>query len=93
MKNAVCQAVYPLTTSPFHHHNLPHYFNSLMHTRPSDDDLIANEDWTDVLREPPNTACSRQVGLCAFYRQFSGFGFILLSNLISSRPLSANASR
>ena len=32
-------------------------------------------------------------GFCAIYRNFSGFGFILLSNRISSRPIAANASR
>ena len=40
-----------------------------------------------------NNACSRQVGVCAFYRHFPGLGFILLSSRVSSRPLAANAGR
>ena len=37
--------------------------------------------------------CSRQVGFCAIYKPVSGFGFILPSSRIQSRPLAANANR
>jgi hypothetical protein len=33
-----------------------------------------------------NTACTRQVGLAAFYRHFPGFKFFLLTSRIQSRP-------
>ena len=41
----------------------------------------------------PNTACSRLVGFVPTYKHFSGFGFFLLSERISSRPPAANANR
>jgi hypothetical protein len=40
----------------------------------------------------PNTACSRQVELCAFYESFSGLRIILLPSRVRSHPLAANAS-
>jgi len=33
------------------------------------------------------------VGFCAFYKPFSGFGFILLSSRVHARPHAANANR
>jgi len=40
-----------------------------------------------------NKACSGQVGFVAVFKHFSGFGFFLLPNIISARPLATNASR
>jgi len=41
----------------------------------------------------PNNACSGWWGLCGFEKHFSGFGFFLLSGIISTRPTTTNASR
>jgi hypothetical protein len=41
----------------------------------------------------PNNACSRQVGLGAFFKPLSGFEFFRLPSRVSARPLAANASR
>src|SRR6266508_5787679 len=42
---------------------------------------------------PPNKACTRQVGLCAFFKFYSGFKFFPLPNRIHARPLAGNAHR
>ena len=36
--------------------------------------------------------CTGQVGFVAIFEYFSGFGFILLSNIIHARPLAGNAN-
>jgi hypothetical protein len=46
-----------------------------------------------ALQNLPNKACSGFVGVCAVYKQFSGFEFFLLTNRIYPRPQSANANR
>jgi len=44
-------------------------------------------------QKTPNKACTRQVGFCAVYKQFSGFEFFLLPNTIHARPHAGNANR
>jgi hypothetical protein len=39
----------------------------------------------------PNTACTDEVGLCAFSSSFCDFKFFLLPNHIQARPLAGNA--
>jgi hypothetical protein len=41
----------------------------------------------------PNTACTGQVGVCAIYKHFSHFEFILLPGRVHARPPASNASR
>jgi len=41
----------------------------------------------------PNKACSGWWGVCGFDKHFSGFGFFLLSGIISARPTTTNANR
>jgi hypothetical protein len=41
----------------------------------------------------PNTACSGQQGVVAFFKHFSGFGRIPFRQRIPPRPAATNASR
>ena len=43
--------------------------------------------------ESPNTACTGQVGVCAIFKRFSGFEFILLPGRVHARPPASNANR
>jgi hypothetical protein len=45
------------------------------------------------VEQPPNTACSGQVGTRRIFKHFSSFGFFLLPNRIHARPPAGNASR
>ena len=42
---------------------------------------------------PPNTACTRLVGVCAFSSSLRGLKWVLANGVISSRPPAGNASR
>src|SRR5215207_7050824 len=44
-------------------------------------------------QQPPNTACTRLVGVGAFTRHFSSFKFSLHPNRLHARPPAGNASR
>jgi hypothetical protein len=55
--------------------------------------LFRRRNGPNVLQNLPNTACTGQVGVCAIYKQFSGFEFILLPGRVQSRPPASNASR
>src|SRR6185503_6786920 len=46
-----------------------------------------------VTKSPPNNACTRQVGLCAFFSLLRGFKFFPLPNRVHARPLAGNAGR
>jgi hypothetical protein len=46
-----------------------------------------------VTLSPPNNACTRQVGVCAFFKLFPGFEFFPLPNRVHTRPLAGNANR
>ncbi len=37
-------------------------------------------------QKTPNTACTGQVEVCAIFKQFSGFEFILLPSRVHARP-------
>jgi hypothetical protein len=48
--------------------------------------LVSSEVCGTDRWKTPNTACSRQVGLGAFFELFRGFGFILLSSVVRVPP-------
>ena len=44
-------------------------------------------------RALPNTACTGRWGVCAVYKHFSGFEFILLPSRVHAHPSASNANR
>jgi len=55
--------------------------------------MKADNQHRSILQNLPNTACTRQVGVCAFFKPFPGFEFFPLPNRIHARPLAGNAGR
>jgi len=49
--------------------------------------------WHYPPKQPPNTACTRLVGLAAFSGRFLGSGWFRQSGVVSSHPPAGNASR
>jgi hypothetical protein len=37
-------------------------------------------------KEPPNTACTRRLGVCRIFKHFYGFKFSLFPNILHARP-------